>query len=333
MPRKTRQRTDARLTAGDARFTSEAMRRWSRVVSQQLLAYAPPTEHTIAQAVERFRAEEMYKLRPRTRDWMERQLLAIERECGRKSIDDEFRGIALRWHASLPASVAMQRCYLLARVMKLSCYWGWRSREHDLRGLCQIRTRTRTRILSLPQRVELFAECRKPATARRRVALDCIHLIHITGWRPSEAASLERGWVVRDEVTGAWLPQTKTTDAPQFRVLAKEAIEFLDSLPNTGPHYFPHRSGKGHVNPKSVLGVFKEIAEAKGWPTDLVLMSCRHTFSTVGAQLSFSPSFVGALVGNSARSQARYVHPQPDDLREAADGINAALQQGRKRRG
>lgn len=323
---------DKRPNPMEARFTSQAMARWSRTITQTLLNFAPPTARTMREAVERFRLEEMHSVRESTRTLYETALIAIEREIGRRGVDGEFRGALLRWRDTLPKAVADMRCYLAGRVLNLCVRWRWRLTPHDCQGLCQIKTRTRTRIVTLPQRVELLAEVRRPTTARRRVCLDVIHLLLLTGWRPNEACSVARAWREQDEdeegnvFDYVRFPQTKTTNEPQVRVLAPDAAAFLDSLPDDGPWYFMHRNGKTHVGLSSVENLFREIVAAKGWPRDLVPMSLRHTFATRGAQLKVNPAIVGALQGNTAKTQfLRYTHPQPADMHAAASEITSAL--------
>lgn len=88
MARRSSQRkitADPRLLPADARMSSEAMRRWSRTVTQQLLAFAPPTTKTVREAIERFRLEEMSGMRPATRNWVDRYLRAIELETAHSS--------------------------------------------------------------------------------------------------------------------------------------------------------------------------------------------------------------------------------------------------------
>lgn len=331
-PKSSRRKIDdvQQLIPADARLSSEAMKRWSRAVTQQLLNFAPPTTRTMREAVERFRLEEMHSVRESTRTLYETALIAIEREIGRRGVDGEFRGVALRWRDALPPSIAQMRCYLLGRLLRLCLRWRWRSMPHDLDGLCQIRTKTRTRILTLPQRVELLRELSQPATARRRVAMDCVHWILLTGWRAGEAASLRREYVEEDD--GCWvarLPHTKT--GPSTRVLGADAVRLLERLPRSG-WCFPHRNGKTHVHIRTVHAMFREIALAKGW-TDVCLHSMRHGWISVASQLHLSPAFIAAAVGHSGRYQLmRYSHPAPDDVQAVVDRTTEALVKGRKSR-
>lgn len=344
MSRKTRSRSHRpteRANGLDARFTSRAMAQFSRTVSQTFLAFSSTPHKTVAQAVDRFRAEHMFGLRANTLDWMDRYLAEIEHDIGRRQVDGEFRRVVLAWYEHRAPSAANKMAYLLSRLLKLAIRWGWRSTEHDLHGLCKVRAGRRERILTLPQRVDLLAYLRRPcASDRRRVALDCIRLILLTGCRPSEGYSLERAWVEEDETPDGEAyrfiryPQTKTTKGPQIRMLCKDAAAFLDSLPNTGPYYFPkHKAyGSGHIGQGTVWNVFRSICDELGW-SGLCPMSLRHSFCTVGAQLRLSPAFVARLVGNTAETQVRsYVHPQADDLVAAADSIGAALTARRQRR-
>lgn len=337
------QRPTERANGLAARHTSSAMARWHRTVTQQLLAFAPPTTKTVREAIERFRLEEMSDMRPSTRNWVDRYLRAIELEIGRRKVDGEFRAVVIHWRETFAPSAAEKMAYLLGRVLRMAVRRGMRTTEHDLEGLCSIRSRTREAILTLPQRVELFRYLRRPcASARRRIGLDCLHFLALSGWRPSEACMLERSWlgvdvtIDGDEFRFARLPRTKTTKGPQVRVICDDAAAFLDSLPDRGPYYFPHhyQTRTGPIGRASVWHAFRQIADELGWPKNLSPMVLRHTFSTVGAQLHLSPAFVAKLVGNTTETQQRsYQHPQSDDLVETAGSIGKAMLEGRKRRG
>lgn len=328
---QTARGVDTRANPMEARHTSQAMARWHMMVTQQFLALSPSEAHTIAQIEERFRVEDMAQVRPGTYAWMDRYLTAIVRDVGRKPVTSEFRGAALRWYANLEPTPANKQTYLLGRLLDKACALGWRLEQHDLKGLCELRVQKRDRVLTLPMRVELFRETSRPASARRRVALDCIRFLALTGWRVSEACGLRRDWIEHDEdEVVARLPVTKT--GPSVRVLGRDALELLASLPNEGPWYFPHRDGKRGIGKASVTMAFGRIAKAKGWE-GIVLHSLRHTMVTVGCQLRLPLTHIAAAIGQTGKYTVhQYDHPQREDVRDACDAVAKALIAGRKSR-
>lgn len=325
-------RPTERANGLDARHTSEAMKRFSRAVTQQMLAFSPTPQRTIAQAVERFLAEEMLHVKASTRRRMELYLHRIERAVGRRSVNSNFREVAIGWRSSEAPTAAAAMAELLNRLERCSLRWGWRSEEPDLHGLCSTKSRTRDRIFTLRQRVELLRYCSRPATARRRVCLDAIRFLVHSGWRASEACSIEWANVDRDEST-IYLADTKT--GPQYRVIGPEALAVIEAQPRVGPWVFPHRKGSGPLNYKSLSWEFS-LARAELGLVGLCLHSLRHDFCSRAAQLHLSPKFVASLVGHSAEWQlSTYVHPSRDDLRETASRIDAAfvaVTAGRQRR-
>lgn len=294
----------------------------TRIV-QQLLAFSQTVpSRTIAQLVAQFRADQMATQKPRTLLWMEHYLHRIEREIGRMQCTRQFRSVALRWRETEAKHAAQAMTHLLGRLLRYAITLGWRFEEHDLQGLCRIESPPRTRIFSIRQRVELSKYLARPASARRRVSLDAIAFLMHTGWRASEACSLQWSWIDFEERV-VYLPDTKV--GPQERVIGDAAISVVLSRPKICAWVFPHRKGDGPLSYKSVSWEFSLAREALGLD-GLCLHSLRHDFCTRASQLSLSPKFIACLVGHSAEWQTfRYVSPAREDLRGALDKLDAAM--------
>lgn len=271
-----------------------SMHRRSAIIEQlQLRDLVPaPKPHTLHEALERWAAEELYTggRAVATLAWMERHLAWLDRRAGRLDVSIRWRPIASAIHREHKPSTAMFACYMLGRVLRSCLTWGWRAEPHDLAGLCSIKSKSRKRVLSLPERVALMRAHEATATPRRKVCSELILFLLHTGWRCGEALAL----------------------------LARQ--------PRTGKWVFGNRKGTGHVTPALVYQQWRLVAERLGIAGTHPHVA-RTTFCTVAAQMHVHPSVIAAAVGHTSEFQTmRYTHVNPDDVRLAASSIASRLQ-------
>lgn len=303
------------------------MHRRSAIIEQlQLRDLVPaPKPHTLHEALERWAAEELYTggRAVATLAWMERHLAWLDRRAGRLDVSIRWRPIASAIHREHKPSTAMFACYMLGRVLRSCLTWGWRAEPHDLAGLCSIKSKSRKRVLSLPERVALMRAHEATATPRRKVCSELILFLLHTGWRCGEACELE--WTRIDLTSGdIYLAHTKA--GPQTRAVGPEALALLARQPRTGKWVFGNRKGTGHVTPALVYQQWRLVAERLGIAGTHPHVA-RTTFCTVAAQMHVHPSVIAAAVGHTSEFQTmRYTHVNPDDVRLAASSIASRLQ-------
>jgi integrase len=147
-------------------------------------------------------------------------------------------------------------------------------------------------------------------------ALACARFLALTGWRKGEALTLRWSEVDLARRT-ARLPDTKT--GASVRPLPNAACDLLRSLPRLGERVFPASRGAA---PMAFTKHWCRIAKAAGLPADVTPHTLRHSFVSVGNDLDYSDSTVGALVGHrSGTMTGRYTHHADAVLLAAADAV------------
>jgi integrase len=147
-------------------------------------------------------------------------------------------------------------------------------------------------------------------------AVACARFLALTGWRRGEALALRWSELDLDRRT-ARLPDTKT--GASVRPLPSAACEILRGLPRLGERVFPASRGT------ALMGFDKHwsrIAKAGALPADVTPHTLRHSFVSVGKDLDYSDSTVGALVGHrNGTMTGRYTHHADAVLLAAADAV------------
>lgn len=267
----------------------------------------------------------LLRLAPGTAEWMHRALDVLERRLGGYSVTGRFRHHVATLHRDLAESPAQKAAYVLGRLLRYAQTIGVRSEPHDLAGVCSIKTRQRKRVITLPERARLIPALQADCSPRARVVSDVLLLLIYSGWRSSEAASLE--WQCVDLISGdCYLERTKA--GPQTRTLGPEALAIVAARAGAGRHpiyVFPNRRGDGPVAHPDVLKRFRAVCRELGL-VGACVHSLRATFCTVAAQLSIHPSVIASAVGHTTQwQQATYTHPNPDDVRAAASAVAEAM--------
>jgi integrase len=332
-PSHTPAAVTARVTVRPSRPTAIGMDQNLRAalatIQQSLLATEP--SHTLGEAIERYRAEHLLVdgNRPSTVEWRERCLANLGR-WRKRPVEGRFRDIAAQLYQEardrgLKEATPSLQVNTLSRVLNLAKGWGWRSDDHDLRGLCRVRAGRRTGSLT-GEHLEAIAGALVELDQRPRlhVACECLRLVLFTGWRVSEAADCE--WAHVDARRGTvHLPHTKT--GPRTAVVCRDALDVIARQPSRSNSrwVFPRRRGDGPINRRQVLGVLAAACEIAKVPHAVVHL-LRHTFATTAAQLELPTVTVSAALGHSTDWQSsQYQHVREADVRNTVERVAAEL--------
>jgi integrase len=177
----------------------------------------------------------------------------------------------------------------------------------------------RTRRLTDDEYAALGAGLRQAEATVWPPAVACLHFLALTGWRSGEAVSLR--WQDVDVARRtATLPDTKTGQS--MRALSYAACDVLKRLTRMGDSalVFPASRGDGLM-----LGFKKfarRIVAMSGLPADVTPHVLRHSFASLAADLEYSESTIGALLGHKSQSiTGRYVHAADAVMLAAADAV------------
>jgi integrase len=149
-------------------------------------------------------------------------------------------------------------------------------------------------------------------------ALAAIKFLALTGWRSGEVVELTRGKV--DQAKRLAIIETKTDTS--IRPLSKEAMDILRAQ-GTGAAdtlLFPPTRGKGVMS--GFPSFFDRARKEAGLDESVTPHVLRHTFISVAADLEYSESTIGILVGHKQHSiTSRYTHRADAVLLAAADTV------------
>lgn len=315
------------------------MRRRTAVQIEMLLAELEDehaTEcHVLGEAIERYRHEHLLVdgLAQNTIAWRELTCTRLRDLFGDRDVDGRWRDGAAQLYRDLPAATASMCCNTLGRILNLAHTWGWRDAEHDLKGLCRIRSCARQRVLMLRERQALLAALDGCDTPRTHLAAEVVRFVLYTGWRVTEAVGIE--WAhVAEGLDTVYLPTTKA--GAQTRAIGPEASAVLERQPSrfASPWVFPARRGDRPVNRRQPEQVMAEACRRAGIH-GASLHTLRHTRATVSAQLQLPTTSVALALGHTTEYQtSRYQHVDLDDVRAAAAVVDEAMTSDRKvRRG
>jgi integrase len=154
--------------------------------------------------------------------------------------------------------------------------------------------------------------------------------LSLTGWRSGEALGLR--WTEIDlPRRTAILGDTKT--GRSIRPLSRAACEVLREAPRSAELVFPATRGDGPM--KGFRKLWNKILKLGEMAADVTPNVLRHSFISLGADLGYSDTTIGAIVGHKGRTiTSRYVHFADSVLLSAADAISdqtAAIMDGSKR--
>jgi len=149
-------------------------------------------------------------------------------------------------------------------------------------------------------------------------ALEAIRFLALSGWRRGEAVTLQwpafaMSWRIAD------LAATKS--GPSVRLLGQVAADLVRSLKRDGdvrPWVFP---GEGNGPYTALQGLFERLRKRAKLPL-ITMHTLRHSFASEAADLGYSDSTIGALIGHQANTMtSRYIHRADPVLLAAADRI------------
>ena len=282
---------------------------------------------TVADLVERFKAEHLPRLRPASRKEYERMLndYILPALRNHKVADVSFSDID-RLHRAITKRgatyVANRVVSLASKMFSLSVKWGYRT-DSPTKGIEMNPEHARHRFLSGDEfhRLSLALAAHPDKTA---VAI--IRLLMLSGSRRTEILSLR--WSEIDFERGIW---TKAPDAVkqgrEFRLpLSAPVLELLAELreaasPDTD-FVFPGRLG-GHRNAPYVA--WKQVCEAADI-SGVRLHDLRHSFASVLVSSGLSLEVIGDLLGHSRpQTTARYAHLHDHIRRQATDTAAAII--------
>jgi integrase len=150
-------------------------------------------------------------------------------------------------------------------------------------------------------------------------AIATVRFLTLTGWRSGEALGLKWGEIDFARRT-ATLPDSKT--GRSMRPLSKAACDVLAGLTNAGDDapVFPATRGDGRMSgfPK----LWARIRALGLLPSSITPHTLRHSFASLGGDLGYSETTIGALIGHRGRSiTSRYIHAADAVLLAAADAV------------
>jgi integrase len=167
-------------------------------------------------------------------------------------------------------------------------------------------------------------------TAAPQPGKDVALLIADAGLRISEALNLEWRHVPLEPANGArfgysHIPGGKSKNArrnvpltDRVKAMLVERSQGTDSV-----YVFPSETGRPY-RVQSIDHLHKEVRERLRLPEDFVIYSLRHTYGTRLGESGADAFTIMRLMGHSSVTVSqRYVHPTPEALERAMDGLQA----------
>jgi integrase len=310
------------------RSVAAGMTPFQRRALQQLLFTSTEPDHTLGEAIARYRGEylDLGTLAQGTRDWRH---LACSRlsDWADRSIAAQYRDVGIELYRRHGQCSGSQATNTLGRILNLArSPFGWRHEEHDLRGLTTIRSRRREATVSSDNRPALLAALQQLAVDRPRRADACAiaRLLLLTGMRVGEACAIEWAHVDISQRLVV-LPRTKSGRA-RIVPLCAAAVEILATRPRGGVHVFrssrhPHR----HVDEGVVNHALAMACEMAGVPRT-VPHTLRHTWATEAMRAGVADEVAMRALGHrSRRMLAVYQHARVDDVAAAMEIVGARV--------
>jgi integrase len=282
---------------------------------------------TIADLVERFRAEHLPRKRPGTaRDYEYLIRLHIEPHFGQhtKVADVRFEDVdALHRKITKSGSTyaANRTVAVLSKMFALAVRWHMRE-TNPAKGIERNKEYHRRRYLSGDELVRLTKALAKHPD---KEAANAIRLLLLTGARRGEVLSMR--W--DDVVDGVWSkPPSSTKQREHHQVpLSAPAQQLLADIRKRqrprAPFVFPGDGATGHrVELKKDWAALCKAAGIEG----LRIHDLRHSYASQLVSGGASLPLIGALLGHSnPATTARYAHLMRDPLKEATERVGAVI--------
>ena len=282
---------------------------------------------TVADLIERFRAEHLPKKRPRTAlEYGYLLKLHVEPHFGQHAkVADVLHEDIDALHRKITKTgspYAANRCVaVLSKMFSLAIKWRMRE-SNPVKGIEKNREYHRRRYLTGDELVGLTKALAKHPD---KGAADAIRLLLLTGARRGEVLSMR--W---DNVAdGVWSkPPSSTKQREHHQVpLSAPAQELLADIrkrqrPRTD-FVFPSHGATGHrVELKKDWAQITKAAGIEG----LRIHDLRHSYASQLVSGGASLPLIGALLGHSnPLTTARYAHLMRDPLKEATERVGAVI--------
>ncbi len=276
---------------------------------------------------ERFIADHLPKLRPKTREEYEAIITTKVLPAMRhlkvdavtfSDVDDLHRKIS----KTAPYR-ANRMSNVLSKMFTLSMRWGWRT-DNPCVGLERNQEQKRHRYLSTAELTRLTTAL---AEHLDQQAANIIRLLLLTGARRGEV--LGARWDQLDLTIGVWVkPGSTTKQKTLHRVpLSAPAMQLLVDLrhqaADDATFVFPSHGETGHRT--DIRKNWKALCKAAKIK-DARLHDLRHTYASMLVSSGLSLPIIGSLLGHSQpATTARYAHLADDPLRAATERVGAII--------
>ncbi|MGU3577069.1 tyrosine-type recombinase/integrase [Brucellaceae bacterium C25G] len=170
-----------------------------------------------------------------------------------------------------------------------------------------------------PEEYAAFGQALRDAEAKAWQGAAALKLAAFTGCRIGEVENLKWSEV---DLANSLLTLEDSKTGKSVRPLGVPAVELLKSLSKTSNHKFVFPSDR--LEDRAYAGIkrfYRGIFKAAGFD-DVTPHVLRHSFASVGADLGFSDSTIGVMLGHSGSGiTSRYTHRLDSVLIAAADKI------------
>jgi integrase len=283
---------------------------------------------TIADLIERFRAEHLPKKRPGTvRDYECLLRVHIQPHFSQhtKVADVAFADIdALHRKISKAGNPyqANRVVTVISKMFALAVRWGWRE-SNPAKGIERNTEYHRRRYLSGDELVKLTKALSEHPN--KEIA-DAIRLLLLTGARKGEVLGM-RFADVEDGVWSKPPSSTKQKQHHQVPLSAPARALLADIRKRQRPHaefVFPSDGACGHL--VELKSSWRQITKAAGID-GLRVHDLRHSYASQLVSGGASLPLIGALLGHSnPMTTARYAHLFRDPLKEATERVGAVIE-------
>lgn len=170
-----------------------------------------------------------------------------------------------------------------------------------------------------PEEYRAFGKALREAEEKAWQGVAALKLAAFTGCRIGEIENLKWSEV---DLTNSLLTLEDTKTGKSVRPLGTPAVAMLRSLSKTSNHKFVFPSDRLEDRPYAgIKRFYRGIFKAAGFD-DVTPHVLRHSFASVGADLGFSDSTIGAMLGHTGSGiTSRYTHRLDSVLIAAADKI------------